>query len=60
MVMVLSPHVQAPTRLTPSLHGLWLSLLQGKLSKPQAAKLLAETLRISREEAYDLMLEAGL
>jgi 16S rRNA (cytidine1402-2'-O)-methyltransferase len=60
MVMVLSPHVQAPTQLTPSLHGLWLSLLQGKLSKPQAAKLLAETLRISREEAYDLMLEAGL
>ncbi|MGA0881296.1 MAG: 16S rRNA (cytidine(1402)-2'-O)-methyltransferase [Burkholderiaceae bacterium] len=60
MVLVLSPRVQAHTGLTPELRDLWMSLLSGRLSKPQAAKLLAEALHISREEAYDLLLEAGL
>jgi 16S rRNA C1402 (ribose-2'-O) methylase RsmI len=58
MVLVLSPKRQSTSGLSDELRLQWQGLLAGRLAKPQAAKLLSEALGISRDEAYDLVLEA--
>jgi 16S rRNA (cytidine1402-2'-O)-methyltransferase len=56
MVLVIDPEPVQAQALTEEQTEDWRALLGGRLPKPRAAKLLAQALGLSRDEAYALLL----
>jgi len=55
MVLVIAPQTVRPAGLSAEQTEDWRRLLSGQMAKPQAAKLLAQSLGLSREQAYALL-----